>query len=70
MGREVPLQEDHDNRKGSAGRADTGCHAITDATFVEQHATRHAYIVRGVDGRFAVRSDYAVPTAVIVYWPE
>ena len=33
MGREVPLQEDHDNRKGSAGRADTGCHAITDATF-------------------------------------
>ncbi|CAE7301054.1 unnamed protein product [Symbiodinium microadriaticum] len=39
-------------------------------TTVEQHAARHAYIVRGVDGRFAVRSDYAVPTAVIVYWPE
>ncbi|CAE7748773.1 unnamed protein product, partial [Symbiodinium microadriaticum] len=39
-------------------------------TMVEQHAARHAYIVRGVDGRFAVRSDYAVPTAVIVHWPE
>ncbi|CAE7564264.1 unnamed protein product, partial [Symbiodinium necroappetens] len=39
-------------------------------TTVEQHAARHAYIVRGVDGRFAVRSDYAVPTAVIVCWPE